>query len=33
VSKYQPETVNTANAARVSQAMLDHDTLGLVAAL
>jgi hypothetical protein len=32
-SKYQPETVNTANAARVSQAMLDHDTLGLVAAL
>jgi hypothetical protein len=32
-SKYQPETVNTANAVRVSQAMLDHDTLGLVAAL
>ncbi|MBW8754506.1 MAG: phosphotransferase [Sphingomonadales bacterium] len=32
-SKYQPETVNTANAARVSQAMLDHDTIGLVAAL
>jgi hypothetical protein len=32
-SKYQPETVNTANAARVSQAMLDHDTIGLIAAL
>lgn len=32
-SKYQPETVNTANAARVSQAMLDRDTIGLVAAL
>lgn len=32
-SKYQPETVNTANTARVSQAMLDHDTRGLVAAL
>jgi hypothetical protein len=32
-SKYQPEAVNTANAARVSQAMLDHDTVGLVAQL
>jgi hypothetical protein len=32
-SKYQAEVVNTANAARVSQAMLDHDTLGLIAAL
>jgi hypothetical protein len=29
-SKYQPEAVNTANAARVSQAMLDRDTLGLL---
>lgn len=32
-SKYQAETVNTANGARVSQAMLDNDTAGLVAAL
>ncbi|MCW1428460.1 ecdysteroid 22-kinase family protein [Novosphingobium sp. JCM 18896] len=32
-SKYQPETVNTANTARMSQAMLDHDTIGMVAAL
>ena len=32
-SHYQPEAVNTANAARVSAAMLDHDTIGLVAAL
>ena len=32
-SKYQPETVNTSNAARVSQAMLDHGTQGLIAAL
>jgi aminoglycoside/choline kinase family phosphotransferase len=29
-SHYQPESVNTANAARVSAAMLDHDTLGLL---
>jgi hypothetical protein len=32
-SKYQAEVVNTANAARMSQAMLDHDTMALVAAL
>ncbi|BBZ15515.1 protein kinase family protein [Mycobacterium branderi] len=32
-SKYQAEAVNTANAARVSQAMLDHDTIGLIAGL
>lgn len=32
-SHYQPESVNTANAARVSAAMLDHDTAGLIAAL
>jgi aminoglycoside/choline kinase family phosphotransferase len=29
-SHYQPEAVNTANAARVSAAMLDHDTRGLL---
>ena len=29
----QAEAVNTANAARVSAAMLDHDTIGLLAAL
>jgi len=29
-SHYQPESVNTANAARVSTAMLDRDTLGLL---
>jgi hypothetical protein len=32
-SHYQTESVNTANAARVSAAMLDHDTDGLIAAL
>ncbi|CAN7599754.1 phosphotransferase [Phenylobacterium sp. LjRoot219] len=32
-SHYQPEAVNTANAARVSAAMLDHDLIGLFAAL
>jgi hypothetical protein len=32
-SAYQPEAVNTANAARVSQAMLDHDALGLLATI
>jgi len=32
-SHYQTESVNTANAAPVSAAMLDHDTLGLLAAL
>jgi hypothetical protein len=32
-SQYQTEAVNTANAARVSAAMLDHDTIGLIAAL
>lgn len=31
--RYQPETVNTANTARVSTAMLDHDTIGLFARL
>lgn len=29
-SHYQTESVNTANAARVSAAMLDHDTVGLI---
>ena len=29
-SKYQPEAVNTANAARVSAAMLDHGTYELI---
>lgn len=32
-SKYQAEAVNTANAARVSQAMLDHDTIRIIAEL
>jgi aminoglycoside phosphotransferase (APT) family kinase protein len=32
-SHYQAEAVNTANSARVSAAMLDHDTVGLIAAL
>lgn len=32
-SRYQPEAVNTANVARVSEAMLDHDTIGALAAL
>jgi hypothetical protein len=32
-SHYQTESVNTANAARVSAAMLDHDVIGLIAAL
>jgi hypothetical protein len=32
-SHYQAETVNTANAARVSAAMLDRDTAALIAAL
>jgi len=32
-SHYQPEAVNTANAARVSAAMLDHDSIELIAAL
>jgi hypothetical protein len=32
-SHYQTEVVNTANAARVSAAMLDHDSIGLIAAL
>jgi len=32
-SHYQPEAVNTANVARVSAAMLQHDTMGLIAAL
>lgn len=32
-SKFQAEAVNTANAARVSQAMLDHDTVRLIAEL
>jgi len=32
-SHYQPEAVNTANAARVSAAMLDHESMSLIAAL
>jgi hypothetical protein len=32
-SHYQAEAVNTANAARVSAAMLDHDSASLIAAL
>jgi hypothetical protein len=32
-SHYQTESVNTANAARVSAAMLEHDTIGLIKAL
>ena len=32
-SHYQTEVVNTANAARVSAAMVDHDSLELIAAL
>jgi hypothetical protein len=32
-SRYQAEVVNTANTARVSQAMLDHGTIDLVAVL
>ena len=32
-SHYQTESVNTANAARVSAAMLDHDIVGLLGAL
>jgi hypothetical protein len=32
-SHYQTESVNTANAARVSAAMLDHDVIGLFGAL
>jgi len=32
-SIFQPEAYNTAYAARFSQAMLDHDTLGKLAAI
>jgi hypothetical protein len=32
-SIFQPEAVNTAYTARISQAMLDHDTMGLLAGL
>jgi hypothetical protein len=32
-SEFQPEAINTAYTARFSSAMLDHDTLGLIAAL
>jgi Ecdysteroid kinase-like family len=32
-SEFQPEAINTAYTARFSAAMLDHDTLGLIAAL
>ena len=32
-SEFQPEAINTAYTARYSAAMLDHDTIGLVAAL
>ncbi len=32
-SDFQPEAINTAYVARFSQAMLDHDTIGLIAAI
>jgi hypothetical protein len=32
-SHYQSEVVNTANAARVSAAMIDHDSIDLIAGL
>ncbi len=32
-SAFQPEAINTAYTARFSSAMLDHDTIGLIAAL
>ncbi len=32
-SEFQPEAINTAYTARFSTAMLDHDTIGLIAAL
>ena len=32
-SIFQPEAYNTAYAARFSQAMLDHDTMGRLAAI
>jgi hypothetical protein len=32
-SHYQAEAVNTANAARVSAAMIDHDTMGLISGI
>ena len=32
-SEFQPEAINTAYTARFSSAMLDHDTIGLIAAL
>jgi hypothetical protein len=32
-SEFQPEAINTAYTARFSTAMLDHDTMGLLAAL
>jgi aminoglycoside/choline kinase family phosphotransferase len=32
-SAFQPEAINTAYTARYSSAMLDHDTIGLIAAL
>jgi hypothetical protein len=32
-SHFQPETVNTANVARVSAAMLDNDSAELLAGL
>lgn len=32
-SEFQPEAINTAYTARFSSAMLDHDTMGLLAAL
>lgn len=32
-SEFQPEAINTAYTARFSSAMLDHDTIGLLAAL
>ena len=32
-SEFQPEAINTAYTARFSSAMLDHDTMGLIAGL
>ena len=32
-SEFQPEAINTAYTARFSAAMLDHDTIGLIAGL
>ena len=32
-SHYQSDAINTANAARAGQAMLDHDVMALIAQL